>query len=219
MSGPYPDFTLPGIPPGPPAGESGDGPRPRSTLGLVIVAVALVAVVAGLGLAVGWLWSELAPRLPLIMVEGGIAYADPEPEEAIGADAWFAILGLTAGAVLAVVAWFALRRFRGPVILTALVLGSVAGALLGWWAWRDPITLAEFARMQADAPIGAALQGPLDLRITGRPPGSQWRPTLVGVIPLQALAAAFVYTCLAGFSAYSSLRGPDHAAAQRWELT
>ena len=194
-------------------------PTPRrGRLAVGIAAVALAAVVAGFGLLVGWLWSELAPRLPLIMVEGGIAYADPEPEEAIGADAWFAILGLAAGAVFAVLTWFVLRRFRGPVILAALVVGSVAGALLGWWAFRDPITLAEFAQSQGGAPVGAALQGPLDLRITGRPPGGPWRPTFVGVIPVQALTAAFVYTCLAGFSGYSSLRGPDHPAAQRWEL-
>jgi hypothetical protein len=201
---PYPDLNW--SEPTPAPGETGEWPPRRYRLGVVLAAVGLVAVVTAFGLVVGFLWSELAPRLPLVMVEGGIAYAHPEPEEAIGADGWFAILGLAAGAVLAVLAWFVLRRIRGPVILGALVVGSIAGALLGWWAWRDPITLAEFAQTQNNLPVGAAVPGPLDLRVTGRAPGEAWRPTIVGVIPLQALAAAFVYTCLAGFSASGSLR-------------
>ena len=37
-----------------------------------------------------------------------------------------------------------------------------------------------------------------------------------GVLAAQALAAAFVYTCCAGWSRFASLRGPDPWQAHPW---
>jgi hypothetical protein len=174
------------------------------------VAAAIVALfVAVAGLMVGWLWSELAPRIALIKTESGFIYAEPEPEQAVAADGWFVALGAGTGLAFGVLGWFLLRRHRGVAILGGLVVGSLAGAWLAWWFWRD-LSLADFARLKDSVPVGARVDAPLGLRIVDEVQvGGRQKLPVGGVLAVQALVAAFAYTCLAGFSSHGSLRRPD----------
>jgi hypothetical protein len=172
------------------------------------VAVAVALSVAGVG--IGWLWAEVAPRLAVIKAEQGFLYADSEPEQAVAGDGWFAIIGAVAGLLFAVLAWYLLRRYRGVAMLVGLTLGSLVGAVLAWWVGYK-IGLAQFDQARQTAAIGARLQAPLGLRITGLSKDHPWTPIPSGVAAMQALVAAAVYTVFAGFSSHSDLRGDPRA--------
>jgi hypothetical protein len=182
----------------------------------VLVPLGVVLVITALGWPIGRLWSALAPRILGLKVEGGVIYAVPEPEEAVAADGWFLLLGLGVGIVLALVAWLALRRWRGPWMLAALVIGSLAGAWLAWYTGTR-IGVDAFATWRTTAPVGAQIRIPLALRVTDLRKDSPLSVTagaspwlrINGVLAAQALAAAFVYTCCAGWSRFASLRGPE----------
>jgi hypothetical protein len=172
------------------------------------MAFLVTVVVGGVGFAVGLLWLKVAPRVPIIKVPGGYQYANPEPEQAMAGDGWFLIIGIALGIVLAVGVWFLLRRYRGLGMLVALTVGSLLGAWAAWWLGHH-IAITEFNRLAAAAPLGAHLQAPIELAITNMDPRRWWFPGLTGVLVGQALAAALVYTALAGFSPYENLRGPS----------
>jgi hypothetical protein len=170
------------------------------------VAFATAVAVAALGAPLGWLWTVVAPRVGYIRVDGGYVYADPEPKQAIAGDGWFLIIGVSAGLILAVAAWLVLRRYRGVAILLALTIGSLAGAMLAWWLGHK-IGLDQFHQASTGLRIGDRINGPLGLRITDLDPHQGWIPKITGVAAGQAMVAALVYTCLAGFSVYEDLRG------------
>jgi hypothetical protein len=191
------------------AGGTTDGVVDEPSLARSMTAALAVAVlVAVAGAGIGWLWAALAPRIAVIKAEQGFLYADSEPEQAVAGDGWFAILGAVAGLLFAVLAWYLLRRYRGPAILVGLTLGSLVGAVLAWWVGYK-IGLAQFDQARGVAAIGARLNAPLGLRITDLNKDHLWTPMPSGVAAIQALVAAAVYTIFAGFSAYQDLRG-DH---------
>jgi hypothetical protein len=178
--------------------------RRRVGYAALIVVLALAAV----GPGIGWLWTVLSPRLPVMKVDGGYVYVDAEPEQVIAAEGWFAMLAAGAGLLLAILVWLLARRQRGVVLLVALAVGSLAGAWLAWYVGYK-IAYAQFLDLSQGAAVGARLNAPLSLRITDLDPHALWPPKLTGVVVIQALVATFVYTLLAGFSAHPGLRGPD----------
>ena len=187
--------------------------RRRRLAGPIVVAV-LVAV--ALGVATGQVWRLVAPRVPIVKLEQGYAYAEGQPEQVVAADGWFGLVGLIAGVLAAVMAWRVLRHRRGVVVLTALVLGSLVGGWLGWWLGVG-LETASFEARAAAAPVGATLDAPLSLRATGVDRNHPWpvelsgwqvTPKATGVMVAQALAAAFTYTVLAAFATDPELR-PD----------
>jgi hypothetical protein len=184
--------------------------------------VAVAGVVAGLvGLGVGLLWMAMAPRVEIIRVEQGFVYAESEPEQAVAADSWFAVLGLVAGLLIAVVAWVVLRRHRGMVMIISLVVGSIVGAWLGWWlgVWLDENA---FRTAVSGAQIGEHLRAPLSLRITGLDHDRLWPPKVTGVVLAQPLMAAIAYTTFAGFSSDPRLRPASQRSEDResgWAMT
>jgi hypothetical protein len=189
--------------------EPPEDPRRKGTL-IASVVVGLVVAVAGLG--IGALWVLVAPRVGVVKVAQGFVYADSEPEQAIGADAWFAFLGLGAGVVLTVLAWLVLRRYRG----VAMMIGLVAGSLVaGWLAWWLGIRLGrtEFDALRGTVALGTRLDAPLVLRLTDLDRSALWPPIPSGVIAAQALASAITYTVLAGFSIHPGLRPPTKREA------
>jgi hypothetical protein len=167
------------------------------------LAAAVVACLAGLG--VGLLWRAVAPRVEIIKVEQGFVYAESQPEQAVAADSWFALLGLIMGLVLAVVAWAVLRRRRGLMMAFALVVGSLVGAWLGWWlgVWLDE---EAFRAVVGTAQVGDHLRAPLSLGMSGLDHDQLWPPKLTGVVLAQPLGVAIGYTTLAGFSTDPLLR-------------
>jgi hypothetical protein len=169
------------------------------------VAAAVTVVIAVLGFAAGWLWYHVAPRIEIAKVDGGFVYVNAEPEQGIAADGWFLIIGVALGLVLGVAVWLLLPRFRGVGMLIALALGSVLGAWAAWWLGYR-LAHADFTAAAAHAVVGTHLSAPLELGISNMDPHRMWFPGFTGVMVGQAMAAALIYTALAGFSAYDTLR-------------
>ncbi|WP_199438956.1 DUF2567 domain-containing protein [Umezawaea beigongshangensis] len=106
-------------------------PRPRVVVRRdLLPAVYVLSTVAVLGLPVGWLWAALAPVRTAVVVESGDARPVlGESYHRLDALMIFLLLGLAAGVVTGVAVWM-LRERRGPVVVLAAVLGSLAAALL-----------------------------------------------------------------------------------------
>ncbi|MGQ5263065.1 DUF2567 domain-containing protein [Micromonospora sp. ZYX-F-536] len=189
--------------------------QPRRPLRAAATVLGTVLTLAVLGALLGLLWAALAPDTPVLKTAEGAIYAQPQPEQPIAADGWFSLLGLAFGALAALVLWFALRRWRGPVGLLAAVLGALAAAPVAWQVGRR-IGLATFDRLLDTAPPGRAFTKPADLRAGG----VDW---LLGVLPvphgnllLPAFGAAIMYTLLAGWSRWPSLRPEPDPAPFSW---
>jgi len=200
-----------GVPmPGPAARAPRPGPRQVAKAAVVAAVLA-----AATGVLAGMVWRLVAPHIEIIRVDQGFVYADAEPEQAVAADGWFALLGLAAGLIAASLVWVALRRHRGMLVLLGLVVGSLAGAWLGWW-FGIKIEEDHFRALASTAAIGTHLPAPLSLRMSSITDDQPWRVN--GVLVVQALAAAALYTILAGFSADADLHPgrvpqPDPALA------
>jgi hypothetical protein len=157
----------------------------RRRSGTVVVLTAVAIAVAGAPLGV--LWHVLAPTVPMLDAgASGIVVNDPSPEEFIAAEGWFTLLGLAFGVGVAVLAWLVLRRHRGPGLVLALTVGTLAAAVVAWQVGRR-IGLAEFRAWRATATSGATFAAPPDLHA-------------YGTLLVPAFAAAIVLTLLAGWS-------------------
>ncbi|MEV0648683.1 DUF2567 domain-containing protein [Phytomonospora sp. NPDC050363] len=176
----------------------------------------VVGVLAVLGIPLALLWQALAPRVELVATETGFRYTTESPEGYAGDDGVFTFLGLGFGVVAAILVWALLRRARGPIQVTALVLGSIACQVVAWlfgeWWGR-----LGFDDMLAAAEPGQHIFRPPKLLMINFDPGAAWDSVLtgnlldvgghlqLGVLATMALAAVFVYTVLAGWSRYQSL--------------
>jgi hypothetical protein len=143
------------------------------------------------------------------MTGDGAILADPQPEQFVAGDGWFAILGLGFGLLAALAVWFVAHRQRGPVALVAVSLGAVGAGLLAWWVGRH-IGLTEYQRLLERAPVGREFGKPTDLRAHGS-----------FLIP--AFVASAAYTLLAGWARHPSLQreaeregGPAAAGPVSW---
>jgi hypothetical protein len=175
-----------------------------------LVGLATAAGITLLGLPIGLLWAALAPAVPVRKTADGAALTQAQPEEFIAADGWFTLIGLCFGVATAIAVWLLLRRRRGPFGLTVAVVGALGAAVVAWQVGRR-IGLAEYQRLLADAQVGDILNRPPDLRAGG----FEWVlgviPTIQGNLLLPAFGVAVMYTLLAGWSGYPSLRPePDH---------
>ncbi|MFC3500419.1 DUF2567 domain-containing protein [Micromonospora krabiensis] len=175
------------------------GARRRTVLAALGAGLALTVLGAPLGL----LWAAVAPDTPVIKAPDGALYGQPQPEQPIAADGWFSLLGLGFGVLAAVALWIVLRRRRGPVGLVTAVLGALAAGVVAWQVGRR-VGLGTFERLLATAPDGQPLGKPADLR-AGELSG------VLDVLPvpqllLPAFGAAIMYTLLAGWSRWPSLR-------------
>ncbi|GLZ42128.1 DUF2567 domain-containing protein [Actinokineospora sp. NBRC 105648] len=111
----------------------------------LLPAVSMLSTVALFGLAVGWLWSRLAPGvLVQVLEDGKPAALRTESYHRFDALALFLLLTLAAGVLTGAAAWL-LRERRGPVFLIATVGGSATAAWmanivgLAWAQGRFPL--------------------------------------------------------------------------------
>ena len=126
----------------------------------------VVASSAVAGLPTGLVWWLLAP-LPMIEKRGdGLYRAGGEGDEsAVAADGWFAVLGLGAGVLTAVVVYLLTRPSRlAP--LFGLATGGALGAVVAWQVGSalGPSALETTARGR---PVGSTFDGPLDVSAAG----------------------------------------------------
>jgi hypothetical protein len=129
-----------------PGGESRYLPPPTESFGAMVradfrQALVVLLLAALTSVPLGWLWSRLAPPMRVIVVrdDGLTAPLQAESYHRFDDLVVFALLGLAAGLVIGVTAWF-LHRSRGPAVLLAAVLGS---ALAAWLAMKIGVALAE----------------------------------------------------------------------------
>ncbi|MEU7133830.1 hypothetical protein [Streptomyces sp. NPDC046261] len=131
-------------------------------------AAIVTAAVMVAGVLLGLLWVWLAPRVPLISDGKAVYLKNTEGEQAIGADGWFALLGLAFGAVSAA-AVFLFRRAGGIALVVGLAAGSLLASVIGWrmGVWLGPSSdVAGHARAVGkgvvfDAPLKLAAKGML----------------------------------------------------------
>lgn len=121
-----------------------------------MVPTALVfLVVAVTGLPLGGLWAALAPPRQSNFTNGGPVPQLQTVYHWFDPVAIFLLIGFTAGLVFGVTLWALLRRRRGPVIVLAGALGSLAAA---WLAIRFGGWVATIAHPLPAAPRpGAAI--------------------------------------------------------------
>lgn len=191
--GAYPWAPVPPVAPAEPR-------RPGRT---TAVAVGTALVIALLGLPLGLLWHVIAPGVTGTKSGDGLQL--PEPEQLIADDGWFTILGFGFGLLVAIVAWLVLRRYRGPVGLVAVVLGTFGATLLAWRLGQQ-IGLASFRQLARAAPDGQVLHAPPRLAAGGLHRVLGVLPVPYGNLLVPAFASAVMYTLLAGWSKWPSLR-------------
>lgn len=118
---------------------------------------AIVAAVILLGVFVGVLWSAITPTVGGRVIEVGVGQLDDaEAGAEFGGVATMTLLLFGYGLVVAVLAWFVGRCWRGPEAFLAVaggsILGSVVAVIVGdrtaLWRFGDPTTM----------PVGSGFQ-------------------------------------------------------------
>jgi H+/Cl- antiporter ClcA len=114
----------------------------------LLPAVSILSFVALLGLAVGWVWSRLAPPQRMRVLPDRQVPLPVESYHRFDDLALFVLLCLGAGLCTGLGVWM-LRERRGPVVMIAAVLGSVLAA---WLAMRVGLSWAESRYAISGAP-------------------------------------------------------------------
>ncbi|WP_026423676.1 DUF2567 domain-containing protein [Actinokineospora inagensis] len=98
----------------------------------LLPALSLVSTISLLGLAIGWVWSRVAPGMLVQIIEDGTPAAlRNDGYHRFDDLALFMLLGLAAGVLTGAATWL-MRERRGPVIFIAAVLGSLLAAWLAY---------------------------------------------------------------------------------------
>ncbi len=176
----------------------------------------LAATLTALGYPMAVLWQVVTPRVEIISAGSGWAMTEHYPSEFVEADLSLVLMGLIAGLLAAVITWTWLRRWRGPTVLLGLVLGSLANQIV---IWRYGVTqFNQFWDSVRDAPEGWHMWRPAAVKMVNIDVGAAWHALAdgaigamfshleLGVLAGMPFMAAFVYTGIAGWSRYASLR-------------
>jgi hypothetical protein len=154
-----------------------------------VTAAVLISALAVIGAAVAPLWVHLAPRLAFRVDQPGRALpVIPEAEEYIGADGRFVFITLVVGLLAGLACWL-VRRSRGPLVLLALAVGGLVGAVITWRLGMRIGTGYQPADLQH---VGRIVYQPLTLRA---------RSALV----VEPVAAVLAYLLGVGFTARNDL--------------
>jgi len=131
------------------------------------VSLAIAAGTALLGLAAGYIWSQVAPRALLVIVSPGAAgLVHTETAAFIAADLTFCLIGLAGGVLSGALGYVLGVRRYGPLAMIGVLVGALAAAVLARWVGQQS-GLASFHHLLATLPAGRHLLDPLTLRATG----------------------------------------------------
>ncbi len=157
-----PTMCQPNLLPGPRRGSAASA-RGSASLGAVAASLAVVGGTALLGVAGGFVWGALAPRVGLVITgPGAAAIANPETSAFIATDGAFCLVCLAGGVLSGLAGYlFAVRRW-GPLPMAGVLAGAVAAAFLARWVGQQD-GLAMFHHLLATLPAGARLHGPVTL--------------------------------------------------------
>lgn len=138
--------------PGGGAAESPQHPPPGVAVRADLpAAIRVLWVVVALGVPLGLLWALLAPPQVVAVVAGAGAEQvrmvplDGQNEQRFAAMGTFLLFGLATGILVGAALWLLLRQRRGPVVLLAGIVGSMAATLLAaqigvsFAEWRYPL--------------------------------------------------------------------------------
>lgn len=168
-------------------------PPPRSRVIVkadLLPAISVLSMVSLIGIPLAYLWALLAPgQLKAISRTGQILPLTAESYHRFDSLAVFVMLGLGAGLVVGVGAWF-MRERRGPVVMVALVLGSLGAAYLA------TLMTGMFTGWMYDVPTALNAGDIINVAPTLE---SGW------VILAQPLAAALAYGVLAAWNGLDDL--------------
>lgn len=143
----------------------------------LIIAASIVIGVAG-----GFLWAAVAPRVlyQVYTLHPPTAYAtDPETSAFIAADGWYCLVAVVGGALIGLLGYFAGVRRYGPVPMAGIVVGATAAAFISRWLGHRQSGGPGFSHVLATSRPGTLLHAPISL-------GSQ------GALAFWPLAAAAV---------------------------
>jgi hypothetical protein len=153
----------------------------------VLAALAVLLGSALIGLAGGFAWAHLAPRVAYVVVGNGSAnVVNAETTAFIAGDAWYCLVAVVGGLIIGVLGYVLAVRRYGPAPMAALLAGSTAAAFAARWIGQDA-GLAQFNSKLLASPPGTVLNAPLALG--GQSPMAFW--------PLAACLAAGLLMLLA----------------------
>ncbi|WP_042383678.1 hypothetical protein [Streptacidiphilus melanogenes] len=162
----------PSAPPAPPGDgphweapdDAADAARPRPDHRReILIGLALVVGSAVAGLLFGLLWHAVAPRVPLYSDGTAVYLRDPEGEQQIAADGYFALIGGCFGILAAALAYvLTRRRGAGLAVPIGLTLGGLAA---GWVAWQLAVNMGQqdLLKLAASVPTNKDFSRPLAL--------------------------------------------------------
>jgi hypothetical protein len=154
-----------------------------------VTAAVVIGALAVIGAALAPLWVQLAPRLAFRVDQPGRALpVVPEAEEYVGADGRFVIITLIVGVLAGIGCWL-VRRSRGPLVLLALAVGGLLGAVITWRLGMRIGTGYQPADLQH---VGRIIYQPLTLRAKS-------------ALVVEPVAAVLVYLLGVGFTARNDL--------------
>jgi hypothetical protein len=166
---------------------------------------ARAVIVAGLifgavtGLALGVVWWQLAPRVP-VMVQQGVTFPEVyQPEGYLAADATFGALGLLAGIGITI----GLANMRRDHLFSVLIAGLLASAVgtLAMWFVGSRLGSVDIEGLVATTTEDVYVDAPLEV-------------AMPGMFLMWALGAAAVVTVLALGDWIAEVRSSRRRSAQ-----
>ncbi len=175
-----------------PGTQPADQP-PRKPFRKELAAAASTAVVlAILGVGVGLVWSAVSPQVGVVITADGPSLLPGSEDDYFAGEGVFVLIAVVVGLLSGVTTWYVVRRWRGPALLVALMVGGLAGALIAWQVGHH-LGLAQFRALLQSTDVGREFHRPVDVRSRG-------------ILLVQPLAAALAYVLLASWTVRPDLQ-------------
>jgi hypothetical protein len=132
----------------------------------VVASCVIVAAGVVIGLAAGFIWAAVAPRVvyQVVTTNPPTAYAtNPETSAFIAADGWYSLLAVAGGVLIGLLGYLAGVRRYGPIPMAGIVLGSTAAAFICGWLGHRQSGAPGFNHLLATSKPGTLLHAPISL--------------------------------------------------------